>query len=353
MAVVVAGLPGPGWACFQRIAEPIFSAFQGKLIKGAAGPAFVVAFAAPTQAVLAAMALQDGLWAHNQKSTEADRLSARIAASAGEVRLSKGDVSGDAVNLAARLEAITPPGEIYLHESVYAAMNKAEVPAEELGSLELSGAPGAVKVYRVPNGPFQIRSTAPNPGANEPPFGGLALPRLEPGRRTWRLPERWIRPAAFAGLALVAVTALFLTFHRNTLDSALSAVASAPIPEREARAQEARLLIAQLKTPGDRDDADARLEEALGHAWVAVRGFEEAVEEGSSAAQAHLIELLSHPDCRVRAAAATALGDLHVDRARSRLERLKQEGGPNEGPDIPIIGCNSKTAAAQALSQLP
>jgi adenylate cyclase len=47
----------------------------------------------------------------------------------------------------------------------------------------------------------------------------------------------------------------------------------------------------------------------------------------------------------------------HVDKephvARGALENLAENGGPDEGADIPLIGCNSRRAAQDALRRLP
>ena len=83
----------------------------------------------------------------------------------------------------------------------------------------------------------------------------------------------------------------------------------------------------------------------------AVSYFRTAAKEKHGGAQGKLIELLRDDECRVREAAATALGELKIAKARSALERLSEKGG--EGDDeIPLIGCNSKRAAAAALHRL-
>lgn len=361
------------WDSYQRLATPIFTAFEGNIVK-AVGDAFLVTFASPTQAVLCAMALQDRLWLHNRQAAVEDRLVVRIGASVGEVRLESGDIFGEPVNIAARVEGMTPPGEIYFSEAVYLAMNKAEVPAEELGPFELKGIPGTVKVFKVPAAPFRVQTVGP-PEANEPPFGGHALARAEATERSAPIAApvlaatkqaihrgRWFweatspkarRNALISAGAVLFVVLLFLLFGRSRLNVALDSVVTASPAERDARAQEARTLIAAISDKGDREDAEGRLEEALGNPWRALRHFETAVTSGSSAAEKHLVKLLESPDCRVRSSAASALGELRLSSARSALERMKEEGGPNEGLDIPLIGCNSKTAAAQALSKLP
>jgi len=67
----------------------------------------------------------------------------------GEVRIEHGDVFGDAVNIAARIEAQAGPGEVLFGESVWLSMNRAGVRAEDLGPREFKGVPEPVRVFRL------------------------------------------------------------------------------------------------------------------------------------------------------------------------------------------------------------
>jgi hypothetical protein len=149
-------------------------------------------------------------------------------------------------------------------------------------------------------------------------------------------------------LAILAGAAALL--GRSKVDRAIDAVVSATEEDRPARADEARALIA--KEPKAEASFDAgRLEQALGNPRGAVSYFRSAAKEKHSGAQGKLIELLRNDECRVREAAAAALGELKVAKARSALERLSERGGDGDD-DIPLIGCNSKRAAAAALHRL-
>jgi hypothetical protein len=96
------------------------------------------------------MAMQDALHAYNRTASKDEEIHIRIAASLGEVRLSKGDIFGEPVNVTSRIEGITPGDEIYFSEAVYLAMNKAEVPAVEVGLMDLKGVSKPVRVYSIP-----------------------------------------------------------------------------------------------------------------------------------------------------------------------------------------------------------
>jgi serine/threonine-protein kinase len=158
-------------ALHDTLLQPIFRAFSGKVVK-TIGDAFLVTFASPTDAVHCACAIQDRLWQHNLQCPPEDSIRVRIALSAGEVRLHKGDVFGEAVNLAARIEGLAEAGEVLLSDAVYSTMNVSEVPLEPRGEQTLKGIARPVAIYAAkPEG---------SPGA--PPFGGRALARVKESR---------------------------------------------------------------------------------------------------------------------------------------------------------------------------
>ncbi len=132
----------------DQILKPIFLRFNGKIIK-TIGDAFMVTFESPTNAVVCAVFIQDELKAYNERVSDEEKIQVRIAINAGEVEERDGDVFGEPVNIASRIESITDPGEIYFTEAVYLAMNKSEVPTCEVGQKMLKGIPVPVKVYRV------------------------------------------------------------------------------------------------------------------------------------------------------------------------------------------------------------
>jgi class 3 adenylate cyclase len=160
---------------FERIVRPLITHFSGRLVK-MIGDACLATFNSPTDAVRCGMAMQDALAERNQGKTAEQQIHIRVAINAGEVRLSGKDVFGEAVNVASRVEGITPADEIYLTEAVYLAMNKAEVASEPAGTHALKGIPEPVKVYRVP--PRRVvrlvASEEPDTGKYDGlPYGGM------------------------------------------------------------------------------------------------------------------------------------------------------------------------------------
>lgn len=131
----------------DRILSKVIKQFGGKIIK-TIGDSFLVSFRSPTDAVICGMAMQDALWAANKADDTKHPIVIRVALNAGEVRQTKNDIFGDAVNIAARLESITPANCIYLTEAVYLSMSKSEVCLEHIDAFEFKGVNDKVNVYQ-------------------------------------------------------------------------------------------------------------------------------------------------------------------------------------------------------------
>ncbi len=362
-------------ATHDALLRPIFAGFGGRIVKSI-GDAFLVTFESPTQAVLAGVAIQDRLWMHNRGIEEAEQLHVRVAVNVGEVRVESGDVFGEPVNIAARVEAITEPGEVYFTEAVHLSMNKAEVPAEEVGHFELKGIPGRIRVFRVPHAPYRVQ---PAPSTSEaealdgaqPPFGNMGLSRLPESSGAAQaisqaIRGRRVRPGVVlgvlaAGLVLAALVALF---GSSRIERAIDAARDASAQERPQRIREAEALIAQVKDEPERAFRRGQLTIAVGRGEEAARRFTEAASAGSEDALDALVELLEHAKCDVRSEAARGLGQLGAEdanvakRVRRPLERLSEKGGPGDPQERNrallrgIFGCNSKEAAVRALERL-
>jgi hypothetical protein len=128
--------------------RPMFKGFNGTVVK-TIGDAFMVTFDSPTNGVLCGVAIQKVIAEHNVTAPEDDHFEIRIAVNSGEVNVKDNDVFGEPVNIAARIESIAEPGEVYFTEAVYLSMNKNEIPSSEVGHRHLKGIPEQIKVYKV------------------------------------------------------------------------------------------------------------------------------------------------------------------------------------------------------------
>lgn len=122
----------------------------GKLIK-AMGDGFLVTFESPTDAIACGVELQKEISRRNANVLNSENLiSFRIGISTGEVNLDdNGDVFGDVVNIAARIQKFAEPNEVFISESTYLAMNAAEIKALDLGPQKFKNVVREVRVFKV------------------------------------------------------------------------------------------------------------------------------------------------------------------------------------------------------------
>lgn len=174
-------------ARFSDLVRPLAAVFGGSIVKSI-GDAFLMTFRSPTDALHCSMAIQDRLAGINASMPASQRYEVRLALSVGEVRVEQGDVFGEPVNIASRIEALADGGDIFFSEAVYLSMNKSEVPFKAVGSHRLKGIPEPVQIFRVPRisevGDYRLtgagaaRESLPNSHSLEPPllpYGGYAL----------------------------------------------------------------------------------------------------------------------------------------------------------------------------------
>jgi len=131
----------------RNLVSRLAAAGEGRIVKPE-GDGFWVVFPSVTAAAVAAMAMQEELRL-SQPNKADDRLVMRIVITLGDVMHQEGALVGDAVVLASRLEAITPPDEIYLSAPAWLALNRAEVRTAFVDTVTLKGFPDPVLVYRV------------------------------------------------------------------------------------------------------------------------------------------------------------------------------------------------------------
>lgn len=127
---------------------PVIRGYGGRRVKKL-GDAYLVIFDSATRALACGAAIQDRLAGYNRQVEASERLDIRVAISAGELRLEGGDVFGEAVNVAARVESETEPGEVRFTESALLLADPSAFDYEALGSTRFRGIPDEVKLYRL------------------------------------------------------------------------------------------------------------------------------------------------------------------------------------------------------------
>jgi class 3 adenylate cyclase len=115
------------------------------------GDAFLVVFDSAVQAVECAVALQRGLHTHNRAAAPEARILVRVGIHVGDVVVSDGDVFGDSVNLAARLESVAEPGGVCVSDQVRQVVSRRlSLPFVPLGAVPLKNIASPPELFAIP-----------------------------------------------------------------------------------------------------------------------------------------------------------------------------------------------------------
>lgn len=133
----------------NRILRPIFTRHHGREVK-TVGDAFLIEFDSTLDAVQCAIEVQSSLHDYNLASPDGWKIRIRVGIHVGDVVRSEGDILGDAVNIASRIQALAEPEGISLTQQVYDQVrNKVPTPFQKLPPRGLKNIKDAVTVYRV------------------------------------------------------------------------------------------------------------------------------------------------------------------------------------------------------------
>jgi adenylate cyclase len=184
--------------------DPAIAAHHGRIVKRT-GDGIIIEFRSVVDAVRCAIEVQTGLIDRNAGVQPERRIEFRVGIHLGDVvEESDGDLMGDGVNIAARLEGIAAPGAICLSEDAYRQVKgRLDLAVTDLGPTQLKNIADPIRVYSLEVGqPAQakpaatvaaakseIAATSPKPRAflRWPPLAAaLALALLAAGAFAWR-----------------------------------------------------------------------------------------------------------------------------------------------------------------------
>ena len=157
-----------------ELIDPAIQTHRGRIVK-TMGDGFLVEFSSVVDAVRCFLEVQRGVPARNADFEPDKRIEFRVGVHVGDVMVQPdGDLLGDGVNIAARLESIAEPGGICLSEDAYHQVrDRLEEEFVDLGDKELKNITRPVRVYSVKTG---SGSLAPAAYASAPEKSGA--PRL-------------------------------------------------------------------------------------------------------------------------------------------------------------------------------
>ena len=133
----------------RKLIRPILARHNGREVK-TIGDAFLVDFPNALDAVRCAYDIQRAIREFNLSLASDKRIHLRIGVHVGEVVESLGDISGDAVNVASRIEPLAEDGGVCLTRQVYDHVrSKVDLPLSSLGPKSLKNVTEPVEVYKM------------------------------------------------------------------------------------------------------------------------------------------------------------------------------------------------------------
>ena len=128
--------------------DPAIAAHHGRIVKRT-GDGSIIEFRSVVDAVRCAIEMQNGLIERNAGVPEDRRIEFRVGIHVGDVvEESDGDLMGDGVNIAARLEGIAKPGAICLSEDAYRQVSgRLEMEVTDLGPTQLKNIDRQIRAY--------------------------------------------------------------------------------------------------------------------------------------------------------------------------------------------------------------
>src|SRR5438876_10019460 len=157
-----------------ELVDPVIAKNKGRIIK-TTGDGMLVEFQSVADAVECAAEIQRRMARRNTDVSPARWIQFRIGINLGDVVVEDGDIFGDGVNVAARLENIAEPGAVFISRAVRDFVtDAAELVLEDLGERELKNIAKPVQVFRIA-APAQAVAAAQAPAPAVPQKPSIAV----------------------------------------------------------------------------------------------------------------------------------------------------------------------------------
>jgi adenylate cyclase len=218
-------------AHWDALIEPTIRSHDVRIVR-IAGDGILAEFASVVGAVQCAVELQRAMAERNAGIAAQERIEFRMGINVGDIIIDRGDMWGDGVNVAARLEALAAPGGICVsgrvHEDV---QGKLSLAFEDTGEHRLKNIARPVGVYRVKLDETATHTAASSNGPKDPqhPTSGPAVPtRLASRVRATSFRYRYELSVLVATVVLgAAATGLWMFAARNDTHGSAAKLAAA------------------------------------------------------------------------------------------------------------------------------
>jgi class 3 adenylate cyclase len=212
-------------ASYRQVTDD-FVAKGGGRIFNTAGDAVLAEFPSAVEAVRCAIDIQESLRTRNMAYPPSRQMAFRIGITIGDVVERDGDLLGDGVNIAARLEGLAEVGGICISRAVHEQVaNKLSVQFADIGAQEVKNIPTPVHAYMV---------------AMRREDGTYATPQVKkPAKAQGAAQPNWMWPVAVTVVSLAAIGVggfLYFTKLETSAPSKVAAPASVPSPAPSAAA---------------------------------------------------------------------------------------------------------------------
>ena len=160
-------------ASYRQVMDDFIAKASGRIFN-TGGDSVFAEFSSSVEAVRAAIDIQEALRSQNLQRSAERQMNFRIGITVGDVVERDGDLLGDGVNIAARLEGLADPGGICVSRTVYEQVaNKIAVQFSDIGEQQVKNIPQPVHAYSIgPKVAGGVRMAA-TAAAAKPEFKGV------------------------------------------------------------------------------------------------------------------------------------------------------------------------------------
>jgi adenylate cyclase len=202
-------------ASYREVIDDFIAKANGRIFN-TAGDAVLAEFPSAVDAVRCAIDIQESLRTRNMAYPPSRQMSFRIGITIGDVVERNGDLLGDGVNIAARLEGLAEVGGICVSRAVHEQVaNKLSVQFADIGAQEVKNIPTPVHAYMV---------------AMRREDGTYATPKVKKPASKLAAAPVWMWPLVVAVVSVVAILVTGFLYNTKLKQTVTAAAAPAATP---------------------------------------------------------------------------------------------------------------------------